>query len=66
MPEEAVLMAAGLQVPVMLLVEAAGKAGGVLPWQRVPTGSKVGVIRGSTYMEIVVEVAHRPVLGVKA
>ena len=51
-------MEAGLQVPVMLLVEAAGKAGGVLPWQRVPTELKVGVTLGSTYTLIVVEVAH--------
>ena len=58
MPDEAVLMVAGLQVPVMLLVEAAGKAGGVPPWQRVPKGLKVGVIRGSTYTLMVVEVAH--------
>ena len=58
MPDEAVLMVAGFQVPVMLLVEAAGKAGDVLPWQRMPTGLKVGVTLGSTYTLIVVEVAH--------
>ena len=58
MPDEAVLMVAGFQVPVMLLVEAAGNAGEIPPWQRVPTELKVGVTLGSTYTLIVVEVAH--------
>ena len=41
-------MAAGLQVPLMPLLEVAGNAGAVAPTHRSAIGSKVGVICGVT------------------
>jgi hypothetical protein len=66
-PFVAVLMVAGLQVPVTagLLVELAGKAGGVEFWQRGPMGVKVGVISVVMTMSMVTALAHCPAVGVK-
>ena len=56
----AVLMAGGLHEPVTagLLVELAGRAGGVEFWQSGPMGVKVGVISLVTTMSMVTVLAH--------
>ena len=64
-PTEAVLMAAGLQVPAIPSVEAAGNAGAVAFWQSGPMAAKVGVTLEPTVTLSVVEEAHRPAVGVK-
>jgi hypothetical protein len=63
----AVLIAAGLQVPVTagLLVELVCRAGGVEFWQRGPMGVKVGVISVVMTMSMVTVLAHWPAVGVK-
>jgi hypothetical protein len=63
-PAVAVLIVAGLQVPVMPLVEVAGRTGAVEFRQSDPIGSKVGVTSGSTVTLNVVVVAHCPAVGV--
>ena len=57
-------MVAGFQVPVMPLVEVAGKAGAVEFWHSGPIWVKVGVMLLVTTMLIVVEAAHCPPFGV--
>ena len=59
MPAAAVLIVAGFQVPLIPLLDAAGKVGAVAPMQRLPTGSKVGVTAPVTVTSsVVVAVAH--------
>ena len=64
-PTEAVLIVAGLQVPVMPLVEVPGSRGAVAFWQRGPMAAKVGVMLAFTVMLSVAVVAHCPAVGVK-
>ena len=52
------LTVAGLQVPVMLLVDIVGSVGAVVPEQIGAIGSNVGVMRGLTVTSRVVGVAH--------
>ena len=52
------LTVAGLQVPVMPLVEVAGNTGAVTPEHIAAIGLKVGVIFGSTVTVNVAVVAH--------
>ena len=59
------LTAAGLQVPVIPLVEVAGSTGAVDPEQIGAIAAKVGVTFGFTVTVKVVVVAHCPALGVK-
>ena len=59
-----VLLIAGLQVPVMLLVEVVGNAGIEAPEQYGPTAAKVGVIASPIVIVIVAVVAHCPASGV--
>lgn len=61
------MLAAASHVPVITgeLVDVVGKVGAGLPWQTAASGVKVGVIDGSTVMEIVVVTAHCPGSGVK-
>jgi hypothetical protein len=67
LPAEAVLIAAGLQVPVIagMLVELAGRAGGVEFWHSGPIWVNVGIRLVVTRIFIVVEAAHCPAFGVK-
>jgi hypothetical protein len=53
-------MEAGLQKPVTagLLVELAGRAGGVEFWQSGPIGLKVGIISSVTTISMVTALAH--------
>ena len=60
-----VLIVAGLQVPVIPLVEVVGSAGGVLFWQSGPIAVNAGVICGSIVMINVAGIAHCPADGVK-
>jgi len=66
-PTVAVLIVAGLQVPVMagILVELAGSKGATDPWQRGPIWVNVGVMLFVTTMFIVAVAAHCPAAGVK-
>ena len=66
-PATAVLMVAGVQFPVIagVLVELAGRAGGVLFWQSGPIWVNVGVICGSTVISMVTGVVQKPASGVK-
>jgi hypothetical protein len=57
-PAVVVLIAAGLQVPVMPLFDVAGKAGAVAFTQSGPICVTTGVICRSTVMVIVVVLAH--------
>jgi hypothetical protein len=60
----AVLFNAGLQVPLMPLLEVVGSAAKAAPEQIAATGVKVGVMFGLTVMVIVAVVAHWPAVGV--
>jgi hypothetical protein len=66
-PATDVLIAAGLQVPLMdgVLVEEAGKAGADAFSHRSPIAAKAGTIWSVTVIAIVVLVAHLPASGVK-
>lgn len=64
-PAVAVLMLAGLQVPVIPLVEVPGSVPGAAPAQYGPSVVKVGVIPELTVTIMVVVVAHCPAAGVK-
>ena len=57
-PAVAVLIVAGLQVPVIPLVDVVGNAGAVLFWQSGPIAVNVGVICGLIVMLNVAVVAH--------
>ena len=59
-----VLLIAGLQVPVIALMEVVVKAGIVAPEQYGPTVAKVGIIFSSIVMVNVDVVAHCPASGV--
>lgn len=61
----AVLFSAGLQLPVIPLLEVVGKGLRVLPLQIGATCVNVGLTIGLTTMVMVVVVAHCPGLGVK-
>ena len=52
------LTVAGLQVPVILLVDAVGRVGGVAPEQIGAIASNVGMMFGLTVTVKVVGVAH--------
>jgi hypothetical protein len=54
----AVLIAAGLQVPLIPFEEASGRTGAILPWQSGPIAYNVGRIEVVTTISIVVVVAH--------
>ena len=60
-----VLLIAGLQLPVMPLVEVVGRDAIVAPTQYGPTAANVGVILVPIVMVIVDVVAHWPAVGVK-
>jgi hypothetical protein len=66
-PLVVLLTTAGLQVPVMPLVDVVGKVGTVPPSQMVNDVPKlkVGVIFGATVTVNVMLVAHKPAVGVK-
>ena len=53
-----VLITAGLQVPLMLLLDVNGNAGATEFRQSEPNGVKVGVTFGVTVTSMVVGVAH--------
>ena len=59
-----VVLTAGLQVPVMPLVEVVGNTGAAAPAQTAGIAAKIGVIGAVTVMLNVVFVAHCPVVGV--
>jgi hypothetical protein len=61
----AVLSSAGLQVPVMPLVDVVGRAESVAPEQMATTGLKVGTVLSPTVIVSVAVVAHWPASGVK-
>jgi hypothetical protein len=58
-------MIAGLQVPLMPLLDVNGRIGAAELRQSEPNGLNVGVIIGLTVTSIVVAVAHWPASGVK-
>jgi hypothetical protein len=64
-PAVAVLIVAGLQVPLMLFVEVAGNAGAVLFWHKGPMALKDGVTSAFTVTGKFVADAHCPTVGVK-
>ena len=64
-PTTDVLIVAGLQLPLMPLLDIAGNTGAAELRQSEPNGLKVGVIIGLTVTSIVVDVAHWPASGVK-
>ena len=64
-PAVAVLIVAGLQVPVIPLFDVVGRTGAVLFWQSGPIAVNVGVTCGSMVMLKVAVVAHCPADGVK-
>lgn len=59
------MLIAGLQVPVIPLVEVVGRAGIDAPEQYGPTVAKVGNVGEVIVIVNVVVVAHNPVVGVK-
>jgi len=61
----AVLLSAGVQVPVMPSLEVRGNAASVAPEQIGATAANVGRMFGLTTIVSVVVVAHCPVVGVK-
>jgi hypothetical protein len=63
-PGEVVEIEEGDQVPAMLLLELAGKATGVAPWQYGPNCVNNGVVFGFTTIDIVAVVAQTPGPGV--
>ena len=65
-PEAAVLMVDGLQVPVTPFVEAPSNVPGVAPTQYGPKAAKVGVTLALTATSMVVPVEHCPAVGVNA
>ena len=64
-PRLEVLIVAGLQVPVMPLVEVVANTGAALFRQSAPIVLNVGVTLGVTVTSRVVVVAHCPTAGVK-
>ena len=58
------MIVAGLQVPLIPLVEANGNDGAALFWQSGPTCVNAGVILGLTVTVNVVVLAHCPADGV--
>ena len=67
MPTVAVLIMAGLHVPVIVgvLLELEGRAGADDPWQSGPIWVNVGVMLFVTTMFMVADAAHCPAAGVK-
>ena len=63
LPATAVLTA-GLQVPVIPLIDVVGKTGGVAPLQTDVNGEKLGTIGVLTVKDKVVVAAHCPMVGV--
>jgi len=63
-PVTDVLMVAGLQVPLMPLLDVNGSAGAAELRQSEPNGLNVGVTFGVTVISIVVAIAHWPASGV--
>ena len=61
----AVLIVAGLHVPLIPLLDVAGKAEAVLFWHNGPACVNVGTTCGLTVMLNVALVAHCPAAGVK-
>ena len=59
------LMVAGLQVPVIPLVDVVGNVGAVDPEQKAGIAANVGVTLGVTVTLKVAVVAHCPTPGVK-
>ena len=58
------MFSAGVQEPVMLLLEVVGNGGKVVPEQIDPIGLKVGRIFELTVIVNVAVVAHCPAVGV--
>ena len=58
MPEVVLLIADGLQVPVIPLFDVVGSKGAAEPLQNGATELKTGVVPGVTVVEIVAVVAH--------
>jgi hypothetical protein len=63
-PVVVLLTVAGLQVPVIPLVEVVGKTGAAAPLHIAAIAAKVGVTVGFTVTDKVVVVAHNPGVGV--
>ena len=63
-PLVVVLIIAGLQVPVILLLDVVGSAGAVLFWHNGPIGVKAGVIWLLITISMVTGAAHWPASGV--
>jgi hypothetical protein len=63
-PLAVLLTVAGLQVPVIPLVDVVGKTGAVAPLQNAGTAAKVGTVFVFTVTFKVVVVAQSPTVGV--
>ena len=63
-PAVAVLIVAGLHVPVILLLDVVGNVGAVLFWQSGPIAVNVGVICGFITTVSIAVMAHWPAAGV--
>ena len=59
------LIVAGFQLPLMLLVDVVGKFGAAEPEQMGAIALKVGVTLGVTVTEILTALAHSLTFGVK-
>jgi hypothetical protein len=64
-PVVVLLTIAGLQFPIIPLVEVVGKIGDVLPPQNGIIGVNIGVVNEFMVMVFVMPVAHCPGVGVK-
>src|SRR5678816_3509037 len=64
-PAAAVLMVAGFHVPVILLLETAGKPGAAAPTQSGPIAVNTGVTCAAIVISIDTGPAHWPASGVK-
>ena len=64
-PEAVLLIVAGFQLPLMLLMDVVGKFGTVESEQMGAIALKVGVTLGVTVTEILTALAHAPEFGVK-
>ena len=65
MPNAEVLIVAGLQLPVIRLLEVVGSIGAALLRQSGPIGSKLDTTELAILTSIVTTVAHCPIAGVK-
>ena len=65
-PATDVIIVAGFQLPDIPFNETTGRIGRASFWQRGPIAVNNGVVCGVIVIDIVIELAHFPAVGVKA